>query len=294
MMFCLEPGKKYGGNVIRVSTPLTNFQQLIDQGYSIEGLLSAGMPIDSAIGLTFQGGIIFYVDEINEMLYIASPQDLTYGNSVSNCPGWDPNSSLCSGTNMSGMSWTNYQCLPGQVLMNHVATGVTATNIGAGQSNSANLVLNSSSAAAIMCDNSSMAGYSDWFLPSKDELNEMYNRKSEITGNGNACTSGFHNSLYWSSSEIDQYDAWTQRFENGIPEVRYKSNTLYVRAIRTSSFTMPSNISNNYFVGSTGMYYVTVSDSLGYTATEKTSNKPTQLSEFPFGGPYGPKFELFF
>ena len=31
---------------------------------------------------------------------------------------------------------------------------------------------------------------------------------------------------------------------------------------------MPNNISNTYFVCSTGMYYVTVSDSLGYTATD--------------------------
>ncbi|MFQ3332221.1 MAG: hypothetical protein ACI8ZH_000102, partial [Flavobacteriales bacterium] len=252
----------------QLSTPLTNFQQLIDQGYAIESLLSGGMPIDSAIGLTYQGGIIFYVDEINEMLYIASPQDLTYGNSVSNCPGWDPNSSLCSGTNHSGMAWTYYECIPGAIIMNNVTTGVIATHIGAGQSNTANLVLNSYSAAAIMCDNSSMAGYTDWFLPSKDELTEMYIRQSEITGNGNACTSGFHNSLYWSSSEIDQSETWTQSFPDGNSITRNKDNQLYVRAIRTSSFTMPNNISNTYFVGSTGMYYVTVTDFLGYTATD--------------------------
>ena len=89
----------------QLSTPLTNFQQLIDQGYSIEGLLGGGMPIDSAIGLTYQGGIVFYVDEINEMLYIASPQDLTYGNSITNCPGMNTNSN-CYGGNR--YAWWSY------------------------------------------------------------------------------------------------------------------------------------------------------------------------------------------
>ncbi|MBU46315.1 MAG: hypothetical protein CMD28_02700, partial [Flavobacteriales bacterium] len=253
----------------QLQTPLTNFQQLIDQGYAIESLLSGGMPIDSAIGLTYQGGIIFYVDEINEMLYIASPQDLTYGNSVANCPGMNTYSN-CNGGNRHEW-WSYYQC-PSNGFV-HVSTGATATNIGSGQSNTALAVSGSfPSPAAQLCDNSTMSGYTDWFLPSKDELAEMYQRRSEITGNGNACTSGFHEDAYWSSSEISLNQVWGQSFNStyssGVPSIYSKDFSIYVRAIRTSSFTMPNNISNTYFVGSTGMYYVTITDSLGYTATD--------------------------
>ena len=49
-----------------------------------------------------------------------------------------------------------------------------------------------------------------WRLPTKDELNEIYNNKNKI-----ACLT---NDDYWSSKEAedaDDYSAWRQRFKNG-------------------------------------------------------------------------------
>ena len=64
--------------------------------------------------------------------------------------------------------------------------------------------------AAQLCDTYSYGGYSDWFLPSRDELKLMYtNLKEEGLGD-------FENTNYWSSSE-SEYDAcaWHQDFSVG-------------------------------------------------------------------------------
>jgi hypothetical protein len=51
--------------------------------------------------------------------------------------------------------------------------------------------------------------YDDWFLPSKDELNLMYqNLKKNNLG-------GFSGNFYWSSSEGDVSNAWNQYFYDG-------------------------------------------------------------------------------
>ena len=69
--------------------------------------------------------------------------------------------------------------------------------------------------------------YSDWFLPSKDELNLMYeNLKVHEVG-------GFFDDYYWSSSEDWTGDAaWDQSFGSGHQIYAFKDYTLRVRAVR--------------------------------------------------------------
>ena len=67
-------------------------------------------------------------------------------------------------------------------------------------------------------------GYSDWYLPTKDELNKLYNAKSAV--------GGFSDYDYWSSTEYIANNAWNQNFNNGYQYFNYKSDTLCVRAVR--------------------------------------------------------------
>ena len=83
--------------------------------------------------------------------------------------------------------------------------------------------------AAKICNDKVIAGYSDWFLPSRRELELMYENKAMI--------GGFSDTFYWCSSEYDSnfgYDkAWDQHFGSGLLRYTYKHNSSSVRAIRS-------------------------------------------------------------
>jgi len=85
-------------------------------------------------------------------------------------------------------------------------------------------VLGAGNYAAILCSTLSAGNHYDWHLPSKDELNIMYQNK-EMTGN-------FTGYNYWSSSESTTSKAWCQNFSSGVQNTQYKNNTYRVRAIR--------------------------------------------------------------
>ncbi|MDR1932776.1 MAG: DUF1566 domain-containing protein, partial [Spirochaetales bacterium] len=86
--------------------------------------------------------------------------------------------------------------------------------------------LGESGRAAQLCDALDFDGFTDWFLPSKDELDLMY-RNLKTKGLG-----GFTNSLYWSSSERNSNYAWYQSFSDGNLYNYYKNYTYCVRAVR--------------------------------------------------------------
>jgi hypothetical protein len=67
-------------------------------------------------------------------------------------------------------------------------------------------------------------GYSDWFLPSIDELNLMYQQKLVI---GNLA-----NNWYWSSSESGASVARFMAFNDGGQGDYYKAYSCLVRAVR--------------------------------------------------------------
>lgn len=80
--------------------------------------------------------------------------------------------------------------------------------------------------AARKCSDYESGGYSDWFLPSKEELNLMYlNLKKAGLGS-------FTTSFCWSSSESSGYYAWAQGFYNGNQYGDYRFSNLYVRPVR--------------------------------------------------------------
>ena len=77
-----------------------------------------------------------------------------------------------------------------------------------------------------MCKDFRGGGYDDWYLPTKDELNLVYEnlRKTGIISG---------NSYHWSSSVTNNNDALYQRFSDGDWNwIGRKDNTRSVRAIR--------------------------------------------------------------
>jgi hypothetical protein len=75
-------------------------------------------------------------------------------------------------------------------------------------------------------------GFTDWYLPSKYELNLMYQNigPGNLLGLGNV--GGFASNGYWSSSEINNNNAWYQNFSNGLQLGAIKVGATNVRAVR--------------------------------------------------------------
>ena len=80
--------------------------------------------------------------------------------------------------------------------------------------------------AAQLCTNLEFEGFSDWFLPSKDELDLMYKiLKRNNLGN-------FHNDRYWSSTQFSRDQSYYVKFNNGNHSLSHKDQQRRVRAIR--------------------------------------------------------------
>jgi hypothetical protein len=105
--------------------------------------------------------------------------------------------------------------------------GADGTGIGAGNPNTIDILNGCSTAgiAARLCSELILGGYSDWYLPSKNELNRLYLNRMVI--------GGFDLSAdYWSSSEFDNNSAWYQYFGSGFQNGTQKNFNWNVRAIR--------------------------------------------------------------
>ncbi len=81
--------------------------------------------------------------------------------------------------------------------------------------------------AAKFCADMSYGGFDDWFLPSSDKSNLLYENRTAI--------GGFASSYYWSSTEYTVSNgAWYQDFTDGVmPYNTFNKNfSLRVRCIR--------------------------------------------------------------
>ncbi|MFT6244508.1 MAG: hypothetical protein ACJA0U_002469 [Salibacteraceae bacterium] len=159
-------------------------------------------PCGVAIGDYYAGGIVFYKD-------------------ASGCHGL-----VAATTNQPSAEWGCYGTL---------ITGADGTAIGTGNQNTIDIEAGCTAAgtAADICANLLLAGYTDWFLPSYDELNLMYENigQGNVLGLGNV--GGFNSNYYWSSTEDTANAAWIQHFSNGSQYVTIKSNNIYVRSVRS-------------------------------------------------------------
>lgn len=124
-----------------------------------------------------------------------------------------------------------------------VWSNVTTTLIGAtaqsswdGLSNSKAIVAQAghTNSAAALCLNSTNGGQSDWYLPSVQELNMLWNNYYTVAPLLTQISGASQLSLayYWSSTESDYRYAFPYFFGNGIANHGSKYGTYYVRAVR--------------------------------------------------------------
>jgi hypothetical protein len=110
---------------------------------------------------------------------------------------------------------------------NNVSPAGVSTTVGSGNDNTNKMVAvyGGGSYAARLCYDLDLNGYTDWYLPSKDELNKLYLNKDAI--------GGFAAYRYWTSSEQNLNVAWRQDMSLGTQAGNSSSNTYYVRAVRS-------------------------------------------------------------
>ena len=111
----------------------------------------------------------------------------------------------------------------------YTTTGATGTAVGTGTTNTVAIIKSQEdgSYAATACKTYTNNGYSDWFLPSKDELNSLYtNLYCNVPSVG-----GFAADFYWSSSETTYVFALIQLF-SGSQGTGDKYYPARVRAVR--------------------------------------------------------------
>ena len=118
---------------------------------------------------------------------------------------------------------------------NHITfvTGADGTAIGTGEQNTADIVAQlgnvAATSAAVYCSDLVFGGQSDWFLPSQDELNQMYTNLHSAS----PPLGGFSSGYYWSSSELLANGAWVHDFSVFGQYVFFKTTpTSYVRPVR--------------------------------------------------------------
>ncbi|MFH1428354.1 MAG: DUF1566 domain-containing protein [Candidatus Margulisiibacteriota bacterium] len=96
-----------------------------------------------------------------------------------------------------------------------------------GAANTEQLAKEGGHPAAEYCAKLVKDGYSDWYLPSMEELYTLSYYHSKV--------GGFMTDGYWSSTEADDEKAWVQNFGAGNTYTYNKYGTRYVRCIRCYS-----------------------------------------------------------
>ena len=176
------------------------------------------------VGQSFQGGTIAYILVSGDPGYVPNA---THG-LIAASSDQIPTEKDSNGFLNTGIQWYNGNF--------GLATGATGTAIGTGLSNTNSIITiqgaTSTSYAAGLARAYTGGGYTDWYLPSIDELYKLYLNRVAI--------GGFNESHYWSSSQIESSltFAYFVHFNNFIsPQNAISANQVFapfsVRAIRS-------------------------------------------------------------
>ena len=106
--------------------------------------------------------------------------------------------------------------------------GALLSAVGSGLSNTRDIVAQGNIdpllSAAAYADAYEFGGYSDWFVPSKDEIYEFYINASIVKADMRL--------NYWSSSSFDLNTSWNQSFSTGYQYRTMKFDNINVRPVR--------------------------------------------------------------
>jgi hypothetical protein len=174
--------------------------------------IGGSSPTTYSVGDFAQGGIIFWVDETGQHGLVAAKEDQSSG------ARWYAGTSGYTRANGDGPYAG--EANTSIIIAAQVAIGDNGDTYAARICNALKITEGSKT-------------YGDWYLPSKEELNLMYQNKATInTTAGANGGSSFASTYYWSSTENLSTTAWRQSFSSDAQADYSKSNSYRVRAIR--------------------------------------------------------------
>jgi hypothetical protein len=191
--FVVLPGLSYLSDLL----PGPSAQDRIDGGETpLEIYNSDNTLLDSLYGCSYAGGLICYFDPSDGSGLVCNEADLHLN-----------------------MHW--YNCF-------YTNTGATLSDIGTGAFNTGLIIADQGGGfyAASVCDMNDDGGFEDWFLPSRDELEQVY-LNLHAAGKG-----GFGDAIYWSSTEESNTEAISMDFSMGTLDIMQKLWPRRVRGVR--------------------------------------------------------------
>lgn len=190
---------------------ITGTSQLLSVPYALHAKTAESITGTHYVGELYGGGVVFWVDQTGNHGLICSMIDLSTSQVWSNIDGTE--------------------------------IGATAQSDWDGNSNSTAITgqAGHTSSAAKLCEDYTNVDYgtgtySDWYLPSRGELNDLWNSlkavQKALDSDGNPATTAIIKNYYLSSSEYLSTFAWIFGFHYGYSNPDNKNNTNRVRAVR--------------------------------------------------------------
>jgi hypothetical protein len=224
IVYSTSPNPTLGSNKIVIGNGIGTFDTISGLGYEYVHLLKPNSTYYVRAYAVTENNISAYGNEVSfttlSVGQTGQGGGIVFFNKGNTNGGWQYLESAISDQS-TGIAWGCH------------GTSISGTQptVGSGEANTGLIVkgCNVASFAAKLCDNLTLGGQSDWFLPSRDELNLMFKNMHQ-NGQGKFNTSASFR--YWCSTEEYSKTVWSYSFLYEGDSSTYKSDSHYVRAVR--------------------------------------------------------------